>query len=244
MDVPPLDDEAMTAAYEALARRHGKLDGLAVWLAGVQGAVLPHPLARRRVVVFGASDVVGDVTLGTGSWDDGVALADREVDGGADVAVVVAPASAAAVAVVAALARVEPVDVVASGRDWAAEVAAVRDVLRDLRGRDAVATAEAAGLGAAAGFVAQAARRRTPVVLDGVAPAAAALAATDVAPGAAAYLMAGHLVPGPAHRTALDRLGLAPLLDLGITADGGALLALPLLDAAVALLTPPPPRYS
>ena len=233
MNVPPLDDAAMAAAFDSLRRRHGKLDGLAVWLAGIQGTTPPRPLARRRVVAFGGS--AGDVA-GAGTYADGVALADREVDSGADVFVAVCKPGPATVALVAALTGTEPVDVAARDVHWRRVVGEVRDFLLAHRGAAPLDLAAAAGEPALVGFLAGAARRRTPVVLDGVATAAAALVARAVAPGCEAYFAAGHVTPDPAHRVALDALGLAPLLDLGIRADGGALLALPLLDRAVELL--------
>jgi nicotinate-nucleotide--dimethylbenzimidazole phosphoribosyltransferase len=56
--VPPLDEAAMDAAFERQqsltkpAGALGKLEGLSIWLAGVQGECPPRPLARRRLVVF------------------------------------------------------------------------------------------------------------------------------------------------------------------------------------------------
>lgn len=233
MNVPPLDDDAMTAAFDSLRRRHGKLDGLAVWLAGVQGAVPPRPLARRRVVAFGGS--AGDVTC-SGSFEDGVALAGSEVDAGADVFVVVCRTAPGTPALVAALTGTEPVDVAARDVHWRRVVGEVREALLTYRDASPLDLAVALGEPALAGFLAGAAKRRTPVVLDGAATAAAALVARGVAPGCEAYFVAGHVTPDPAHRVALEALGLAPLLDLGIKSDGGALLALPLLDAALDLL--------
>jgi nicotinate-nucleotide--dimethylbenzimidazole phosphoribosyltransferase len=236
LTIPPLSDDAMDAAYGAMPHgRHGKLEGLALWLCGVQGVAPPRPLSRRRVVVAGESPVAADVRA-EGSFEDGLALADAEIDGGADVFVAVAPASVAAAALVAALSGAEPVDVVAPGAAWARDVAEVRDLLRTHRGAGPADLVDALGSPALVGLLVGAARRRTPVVLDGLAPCAAALAAETLAPLAVTYFMAGHVTPHPAHRAALATLALEPLLDLGIRADGGALLALPLLDAAVALV--------
>jgi nicotinate-nucleotide--dimethylbenzimidazole phosphoribosyltransferase len=93
-------------------------------------------------------------------------------------------------------------------------------------------------IGALAGVVLGAAARRIPVVLDGLASGAAALLATALEPRALAFCIAGHVSAEPAHRIALDHLGLVPLLDLGLRlGEGtGAALALPLLDAACRLL--------
>jgi nicotinate-nucleotide--dimethylbenzimidazole phosphoribosyltransferase len=83
-----------------------------------------------------------------------------------------------------------------------------------------------------------AAAARKVVVLDGFISTTAALVATRLAPAAAEALVAAHLSPEPGHRLVLDSLGLEPLLDLGLRLGegSGAALALPLLQAAVALL--------
>ena len=77
-----------------------------------------------------------------------------------------------------------------------------------------------------------------PVVLDGVVSGAAALAALALAPDAAGYMVAGHLSAEPGARIALERLGLEPLLDLGMRlGEGtGGLLAVPLVTAAARAL--------
>jgi nicotinate-nucleotide--dimethylbenzimidazole phosphoribosyltransferase len=75
-------------------------------------------------------------------------------------------------------------------------------------------------------------------VLDGFIVTAAALVAARLDPGVADYLVAGHLSPEPGHRLGLDALGLEPLLDLRLRlGEGtGAALALPLLQASLALV--------
>ena len=90
-----------------------------------------------------------------------------------------------------------------------------------------------------AGFCAQAAIRRTPVLLDGVVVTAAALVAERMAPGARSWWQAGHRSPEPAHALALAELGLEPIVDLGMRlGEGtGAAVALPILRAAVSLLS-------
>ena len=90
-----------------------------------------------------------------------------------------------------------------------------------------------------AGIALGAAAERLAVVLDGFIVTAAALVAARVEPAVADYLIAGHLSPEPGHRLGLDALGLEPLLDLRLRlGEGtGAALALPLLQASLALLT-------
>lgn len=124
---------------------------------------------------------------------------------------------------------------------WMRRCALVRDAMRSARPAlgDQVALLDALGGGAlatATGALLQAAARRTPVLLDGVATAAAGLVAQRAAFRAVDWWVAAHRSPEPAHDLALDRLGLQPLLDLSIRAEDGtaALLAVPLLRAAAA----------
>jgi nicotinate-nucleotide--dimethylbenzimidazole phosphoribosyltransferase len=94
---------------------------------------------------------------------------------------------------------------------------------------------EIAGL---VGVILGGAAARLPVVLDGFIAGAAALVAVALAPAARAYLFAGHRSAEAGHRAALATLGLEPILDLGLRlGEGtGAVLALPILDAAGHLL--------
>lgn len=91
---------------------------------------------------------------------------------------------------------------------------------------------------AIAGFVIGAAALRVPVILDGVIAGAAALAARAIAPQVLAACFAGHRSAEPGHSTALEALGLRPLveLDLRLGEGTGALLALPIVRAAAAAL--------
>ena len=93
-------------------------------------------------------------------------------------------------------------------------------------------------IAAMTGYLRRAAERGRPVILDGIVSCSAALVAERMAPGATAWWFAGHRSTEPASRVALDALGLAPLLDLDLRlGEGtGALLALPLLNAAAATL--------
>jgi nicotinate-nucleotide--dimethylbenzimidazole phosphoribosyltransferase len=97
-----------------------------------------------------------------------------------------------------------------------------------------VATMGGADFAAMTGFLLQGAVRRTPVVLDGVVSAACALVAHRICFRAADWWLAGHQSTEPAHRPALQRLSLEPILSLGLRLGegSGALLAVPLLQAA------------
>ena len=93
-------------------------------------------------------------------------------------------------------------------------------------------------IGGLAGVILGAASRRVPVVLDGFVAGAAALVAATVCPPVRPHLVAAHRSVERGHGAALDWLGLAPLLDLGLRlGEGtGAVLAMPLIDAALAAL--------
>jgi nicotinate-nucleotide--dimethylbenzimidazole phosphoribosyltransferase len=93
-------------------------------------------------------------------------------------------------------------------------------------------------LAAAAGFMVAAARAGVPVLLDGVISVASALMAERLAPGAAAWFAAGHRSTEPAQTLALDKLGLVPVLDLGMRLGegSGAVAAVPLVRSAALLL--------
>ncbi|CAJ1501918.1 nicotinate-nucleotide--dimethylbenzimidazole phosphoribosyltransferase [[Mycobacterium] burgundiense] len=181
----------------------------------------------------------------------GQRIADEEVDAGADLLIAgdmgIGNTTAATV-LVCALTSTEPVAVIGRGTGidddgWMRKTAAVRDALyraHPVRS-DPLGLLRVAGgadLAAMAGFLAQAAVRRTPVLLDGVVVSAAALVAERLAPGARAWWQAGHRSTEPAHTLALTQLQLEPLLDLNMRlGEGtGAVLALPLVRAAVATL--------
>jgi nicotinate-nucleotide--dimethylbenzimidazole phosphoribosyltransferase len=94
-------------------------------------------------------------------------------------------------------------------------------------------------IAAMAGFFAAAAKQGATILLDGYVTTAAALVAERLAPGTVAQMIAAHLSAEPGHRTALHALGLEPMLEwqMRLGEGTGALTALPLLDAAAALLT-------
>ncbi len=181
----------------------------------------------------------------------GVAIADEEVDRGADLLIAgdmgIGNTTPAAV-LVAALMEQEPVAVVGRGSGiddagWMRKVAAIRDALRRARlvVSDPIALARTAGgadIAAIAGFLAQAAVRRTPVILDGLVVGAAAMLAEELAPEARRWWVAGHCSTEPAHVLALDHLELKPILDLAMRLGegSGAVAALPLVQMAVRVL--------
>lgn len=105
---------------------------------------------------------------------------------------------------------------------------------------EVAALAEVAGfeIVAMAGYYAAAARLGRTILLDGFITTAAALVAERRAPGTAKHMLAAHCSAEPGHRLMLERLGLEPMLEwsLRLGEGTGALLALPLLDAAAAMV--------
>ena len=106
-----------------------------------------------------------------------------------------------------------------------------------LLSREALRTVGGLELAALAGAAGEAARLRLPVLLDGYAVTAAALAAVQLDPSVGEVLIASHRSAEPGHDILLAELGLEPLLDLRLRLGeaSGALLALPLIEAAGAL---------
>jgi nicotinate-nucleotide--dimethylbenzimidazole phosphoribosyltransferase len=94
-------------------------------------------------------------------------------------------------------------------------------------------------IAALTGVVLGCAASRTPVLVDGFITATAALAAVCVDQRCATTLIASHLSPEPGHRLILAALGEQPLLDLGMRLGegSGAALALPIVAAAIAVLS-------
>ena len=95
-----------------------------------------------------------------------------------------------------------------------------------------------ADIAAGVGFLLGAARLGVPVLLDGIVSVAAALLADRMAPGAVDWFAAGHRSTEPAQSLALAKLGLEPLLDLGLRLGegSGAVAAVPLIRSASLLL--------
>jgi nicotinate-nucleotide--dimethylbenzimidazole phosphoribosyltransferase len=181
----------------------------------------------------------------------GRALADEEIDSGADLLIpasIGVGATTPASTIVAALTATEPVAVIGRGSGiddagWMRKAAAVRDALRRAKpvAHDPLALLQVAGgadLAVLTGFCLQAAVRRTPVLLDGLVVGAAAVLADVMAPGAREWWLAAQQSPEPAMAIVLTRLGLTPLVDLGVRlGDGtGAAAVVPLVQMAARLL--------
>lgn len=214
---------------------------------------LPAPSARR--VRSGTRDLSVEpaMTLAevTAALDVGVDVATEQIDGGARCLVTgemgIANTTPAA-AVVAALTGRTAVEVAGRGagaddETLARKVAAIDAGLARHTAEDdpleVLASLGGLEIAAMAGFVVGAVTRSIPVVVDGVIADAALLVADRLVPGVAERVVAGHRSTEPAATIAMDALGLTPLLDLEMRlGEGtGAVLAVPLLQAAARALT-------
>ncbi|MGW6396183.1 nicotinate-nucleotide--dimethylbenzimidazole phosphoribosyltransferase [Streptomyces sp. NPDC055103] len=223
--------------------------------------LLPAEVVRRRVRRgSGRIDVENALTVEEteAAVRLGVAVADEEADSGTDLVVLgdlsvggTTPAST----LIAALCGTDASVVTGRGGAgigdlaWMRKCAAVRDALRRARPvlgdqLELLAAVGGADLAAMTGFLLQASVRRMPVILDGVVGAACALVAQRAAFRAPDWWLAGQVSGEPAQAKALDRMALNPLLDHGVhVGEGtGALLALPLVQAAAAFAAELPER--
>jgi nicotinate-nucleotide--dimethylbenzimidazole phosphoribosyltransferase len=257
---PPEVTGQMVANIDAGGAAINVLADIAGATVRVADLAVDADAASERIGAHKVRRGSGDITMRDALTDGetaaaiaaGRAIADEEVDGGADLLIAgdmgIGNTTAAAV-LVAALTTAEPVAVVGFGTGiddvaWARKTAAVRDALFRARlvSPDPVGLLRCCGgadLAAMAGFCAQAAVRRTPLLLDGMAVTAAALVAERLAPGARHWWQAGHRSTEPGHQLALTALELEPILDLRMRlGEGtGAAVALPVLRAAVGALS-------
>jgi nicotinate-nucleotide--dimethylbenzimidazole phosphoribosyltransferase len=182
----------------------------------------------------------------------GVAVADEEIDAGADLLIAgdmgignTTPAAA----IIGLMCRKNAAEVVGRGTGidddtWMVKCAAVRDGMARSQGRlgdpmGLVAAVGGADMAAMAGFLLGSAARGVPVILDGVVVGSAALIANALSYRARNWWLAGHRSVEPAHGFALDWLRLVPIVDFGMRlGEGtGALVALNVLRAGAATLS-------
>ncbi len=153
----------------------------------------------------------------------------------------------AAACLAALLTGAEPATMVGPGagatpeslaRKHAAVAAALTRARAEPDPRRAIAGLCGHEIAAMAGCIVAAARLGLTVVLDGFITGAAALVARALEPEALRTAIAAHRGEEPGHAPVLAALGLEPFLDwqLRLGEGSGALLLLPLLDAAAALL--------
>jgi nicotinate-nucleotide--dimethylbenzimidazole phosphoribosyltransferase len=241
------------AAINVLARQMGAR--VVVADLGVDAELPADPRLRDRKVRRGTDSITHGPAMTREEAMTAVAhgreLVRQELERGMDVALTgdmgIGNTTASA-ALICALTGADPGQVVGRGTGvddagLARKRAAVRRALEvnrfDLDDGIAVLAAvgglEVAGL---VGVIVEAASHRRPVIIDGFISGAAALVAAAVDPAVTGYLIASHRSQELGHGIALDRLGLRPLLDLDLRlGEGtGAVLALPIVEAALRVL--------
>ncbi|WP_087117777.1 nicotinate-nucleotide--dimethylbenzimidazole phosphoribosyltransferase [Corynebacterium urinipleomorphum] len=181
----------------------------------------------------------------------GRAVADRTIDAGCDLAIagdVGVGNTTVMAALIGSLTFTEPVVAVGRGSGindevWKVKVAAVRDSMFRVREvQDDVAEVmrriSSPDFVALTAFIAQCASRRTPVLIDGAFPSAAAYTAERITPGVKEWLIASQLTPEPCHKVCLQALDLTPVAALDMTTGQGAggTAVLPLITSAVELV--------
>lgn len=244
-----------------LARRLGVPVRVVDMALDCDPASLPEDVVRHRVRRGSGRIDIEDALSpqeAEAAFRAGMAVADEEADSGTDLVAlgdVSVGGTTAAGVLVAALCGTDASVVTGRGGlaiddlAWMRKCAAIRDALRRARPvlgdqLQLLATVGGADLAAITGFLLQAAVRKLPVVLDGVVTAACALVAQRVAFRSPDWWLAGHASGEPGQVKALDRMALEPLLSQGVTVGegAGALLALPLVQAAAALAAELPER--
>lgn len=245
---------AGTAAVSVLARQHGvSLEvfdlGVDDDLDGVPEAVRAHKVRRSSGPIH-LQDAL-TLTETERALAAGQAIASAQISTGADLLVLgdmgignTTPATA----LIAAAFGVGATEVTGRGTGvddttWHHKIDLIDTALARVGDRAGDPVQRLAGLGSAdlaagVGFLVEAARSGVPVLLDGLITVAELTVAEDLAPGVAAWCVAGHRSTEPAQRLALDKLGLRPVLDLSMRLGegSGALTALPVLRSAVLLV--------
>ncbi len=236
------------SAVSAAARTAGAAQVLVD--AGVRGGegldlgrgILSFRLADGTASIFEGPAMGREVA--EAGLSTGIALAVSLADAALDLVALgqIGPGSeVASGALIAALTGAAPADIAPDDADsiaraLAANPTAVREAADDPLG--ALAALGGLEMSIQVGVILACASMHVPVVLDDYGTWAAALVAARMAPPSASYLFAAHAGGRPGYRAALAALRLEPIFDLGLShGEGtGALLAVPLLDAASRVL--------
>lgn len=235
------------AAVNVLARQMGAR--VLVVDAGVAADFDPHPQLIQGKIARGTTDFSQGPAMTPEQAQDSLLLGLRvfegELERGLDILAIgemgIGNTSAASAIISVITGRALP-EVVGrgTGLDEAGlhhktELLSRALALHQARPKEALMKLGGFEIGAMAGLILGAAAARVPVILDGLISTAAALIADTLRPEVRPYLIAGHRSHEPGHQIALAHLGLRPLLDLDLRlGEGtGALLALPVIEAAM-----------
>jgi nicotinate-nucleotide--dimethylbenzimidazole phosphoribosyltransferase len=246
------------AGVSALARTHGVAvrvldlgvdEDFADLAEETRVALTAHKVRRGSGAIHLQDALAPDQTRA--ALDAGAAVARQEIAAGADLLIsgdMGIGNSTPAAAMVAAALGLPAAEVVGRGTGidddallHKAEVVDAALARAGARADDPVETLTALGsadLAATTGYLLAAAQDGVPVLLDGLMSVACALTADRIEPGAAAWYAAGHRSTEPAQSLALAKMGIEPLLDLGLRLGegSGAVAAVPVVRSAAALL--------
>ncbi|MDP2988955.1 MAG: nicotinate-nucleotide--dimethylbenzimidazole phosphoribosyltransferase [Kiritimatiellota bacterium] len=241
------------AAINVLARQMGAR--VTVVDMGVAADLPPHPELVVKKIAYGTANIVHQAAMSREQAIRavlaGAEVVEAEIARGLDILATgdmgignTTPSAAIA----ASILEQAPVEIVGRGTgvDEAGLQRKIQAVERAMTlhhpnpkdALDVLAKVGGVEIGGLAGAMLAAAAHRRPVLLDGFISTAAALLAVQIAPQARSYLIAAHRSQERGHRLMLEWLGLEPLLDLNLhLGEGtGAVLALPLVEAACRLL--------
>ena len=242
------------AAVSVMARQVGARQIIVD--AGVAADLPDHPELRSVRIGRGTADITQGAAMSTQQ-------AERSILAGVDIAIEAADASAdliaagemgignttASSAITAAFTGASPQDTTGAGTGRNAEELAHKAsvVQRALEvnapdasnGLDVLAKIGGFEIGALAGVALGAAMTRRALIVDGFISGAAMLIAQSLCPTARDYMIASHRSAEKGHGIVLSHLNLLPLLelDMRLGEGSGAVLAMPIIEAAAACLS-------
>ncbi len=241
------------AAINVLARQFEV--NVIVLDVGVKGDLPPHARLRNMKVRRGTSNLAQGPAMtrseAVAAIEAGIQVAQQEIAAGAtllltgDMGIGNTTPSAAITALITGL-PVSQVTGMGTGvglAGWRRKCAVIEGALAlhlpDINDPiDLLSKVGGLEIGAIAGVIIAGAAARVPVVIDGLISTAGAAIAALLCPAVKSFMIAGHRGVEPGHTALLDYLDLTPVLDLNLAlGEGtGAVLALPILEAAVATL--------
>ncbi len=241
------------AAINVLARQFSV--NVVVLDVGVNGDLPTHPNLRAMKVRRGTGNIAQDIAMtrneAVAAIEAGIQVAQDEIAAGAkllltgDMGIGNTTPSAAITALITGL-PVSQVTGMGTGvglAGWRRKCAVIEGALSfhlpDVNDPiDVLSKVGGLEIGAIAGVVIAGAAARVPVIIDGLISTAGAAIAALLCPAVKSFMIAGHRGIEPGHTALLDYLDLMPVLDLNLALGegSGAVLALPIIEAAVATL--------
>jgi len=220
---------------------------------GVVGSLADNDaIEHAKVVPSGTLNITSEPAMTQADyWETvgiGEEMANRAIDGGANLLIASSISSGDRIAIAALIAELvglSPEEALAPAADvspdmYASELVAVEQALARAKGtpsHDILRELGGLEMAAMAGFYRAAASKGVPVLLDGLASATAALAAIAWDVRIAGWILASHVSNDAGHREVLEDLGLEALVKLNASIDEGkvAVLMLPVLQSAISL---------